>query len=689
MHDVHVGRTRSFALIGHAGDGKTSLGESLLHVAGATDALGRVDDGSSVLNSLPEENDGHHTHTVSSHLYSFDWHDAHFTLVDTPGDPNFVGDGELALQAVDGAVLVIDAVGGAKSGTSRMLHLAEERDVPVVAFLNGLDRELADLDAALASLEGLDVRPVLLSLPVEREGGLAGVVDLLDMTWHGAPEAAGELPPGVGDVARRFRDACIEAVAEVDDLLLEKYLEQGELSRDDIIRGLVAGVRSHELLPVLCGSAQRELGVDLMLRELEELLPSPEQRGGWAASDMAAETAVSVKPDPDAAFSAVVFKTILDRYAGTLSVLRVVSGTLRPDQTLLNATRGSRARAGKLFEPRGGEHVEVDSAGPGDVVAVARLKGVHTGDVLTCEKGGVHLREPDMPEGVISFAVRARDRKQEDKVFSSLAKLAEEDPALRIGREPATGEFLLTGRGELHIRTVVQRLERLFDVSVDLRTPKVPYRETIRGSVQRVEGKLKKQSGGAGMYGVCYLDLEPLPRGAGVEFEDRVVGGAIPRNLIPAVEKGVLEACEVGPLAGFPVVDVKVRCVDGKYHAVDSNEMAFKLAGAFALRAGVEAAGPVLLEPVMIVEVRVPDEHVGDVMGDLASRRGTVQATESSGREALITASVPMSEILEYASTLTSITGGKGDFRVHFSHYDEVGEKLTARVLETLKSADD
>jgi len=685
VRNVQVGQTRSFALIGHAGDGKTSLGESLLHVAGATSELGRVEDGSSVLNSLPEENDGHHTHSVTSHLFAFDWHDSHFTLVDTPGDPNFVGDGELALQAVDGAVLVIDAVDGAKSGTSRMLHIAEANDVPVVAFLNGLDREHADFDAALASLASLDVTPVLLSLPVGRERELSGVVDLLDMTVHGAPEAAGALPPDISAAANRFHDACVEAVAEHDDELLEKYLEGGELTRDEIIRGLVSGVRRHEILPVVCGSAQRELGVDLMLRELEELLPSPDQRGEWEASDLDGETTVTVKPDPDAPFSAIVFKTILDRYAGTLSVLRVVSGTLRPDHTLLNATRDARTRAGKLFEPRGDKHVEVASAGPGDVVAVAKLKDVHTGDVLTCEKGGVHLRELHMPEGVISYAVAAHDRKDEDKVFSSLAKLAEEDPALRIGREPSTGEFLLTGRGELHIRTAVQRLERLFGVSVDLRTPKVPYRETIGRPVTHVEGKLKKQSGGAGMYGVCYLDLEPLPRGSGVEFENSVVGGAIPRNLIPAVEKGVREACGAGPLAGYPVVDLKARCVDGKYHSVDSNEMAFKLAGSFALRAAVEAAGPVLLEPIMTVEVTVPDDHVGDVLGDLASRRGTVQGAESVGRGSLVTVSVPMAEILGYASVLTSITGGKGDFHVHFSHYDEVSPKLKSRVLAELK----
>jgi elongation factor G len=685
MHNVQVDHTRSFALIGHAGDGKTSLGESLLHVAGATRELGRVTDGSSVLNHLPEENDGHHTHSITSHLFAFDWHDNHFTLIDTPGDPNFQGDGELALQAVDGAVLVLDAVEGARSGTSRMLHFAEARGIPLLAFVNGLDRERADLDAAIESLSTLDVTPVLLSIPVGSEANLEGIVDLIDMTCHGVAEVDGPLPEQISETARRFHEACVEAVAEHDDELLEKYLETGDLSREDIIGGLARGVRNHQILPVLCGSAQAELGVDLMLRELEELLPAAAEHGEWAASDLDGDAAIAVKADPEAPFSAVVFKTILDRYAGTLSVMRVVSGTLRPDSTVLNATRGHKSRVGKLLMPQGERHVETDEAVPGDVVAVAKLKDVHTGDVLTCEKHGVHLQELEMPEGVISYAIRATRRADEDKAFASLARLAEEDPALRIGREPSTGEFLLSGRGELHIRTTIHRLERLFNVSVELQTPKVPYRETITQPVRHVEGKLKKQSGGAGMFGVCYLDLEPRPRGAGIDFANRVVGGAIPRGLIPAVEKGVREACASGPLAGYPVVDVLATCVDGKHHSVDSNEMAFKLAGSFALKAAVAAAKPVLLEPHMSVEISLPADGVGDVMGDLASRRGTVLGTETVGNEAHVTASVPMAEMLEYASVLTSLTGGKGEFHMHLSHYDELSPKLASKVIEAAK----
>jgi len=682
MKNVQVDHTRNFALIGHSGDGKTSLGEAILHRAGATKELGRVDDGTSVLNSLPEERTGHHTASVTSHVYAFDWKDHHLTLVDTPGDPNFAGDGEVALQALDGAVLVVDAVDGAKSGTQRMFGAARKLALPVVAFVNGMDRERADLDAAVQTLADLDMRPVLLTVPIGTGESISGVLDLL----HGKVLSAdGQEGPVSDDLRSEYesrREQLVEAVAEGRDDLLEKYLEEGDLEQAEVLEGLAAGTRSGALLPVLCGSATAEVGIDTVLRDVTELLPSPVERGGWPARSVDDDDEVSVEPLADAPFSAVVFKTIIDRYAGTLSVLRVVSGTITHDSGVLNASKNRKTRVGKLFLLKGDQHVDVPEAGPGDVLAVAKLKDVHTGDVLTAEKGGVRLPEPRRPEGVISYAVEAADKAEEDKVFTSLARLAEEDPALHIGREPSTGEYLLTAMGELHVRTTAQKLSRMFNVEMKLKTPKVPYRETVTKRVENVEGKLKKQTGGAGMFGVCYINLEPLPRGTGVEFEDRIVGGAIPRNLIPAVEKGVLEACQAGPLAGYPVVDVKVECVDGKYHSVDSNEMAFKLAGSFALKSAVEKAGPVLLEPYMSVEVIVPDQNVGDVMGDISSRRGTVQTTEARGQSSAVIATVPMAEMLEYATALTSMTGGKGEFHMSFSHYDVLAGKLAEKVIE-------
>ncbi len=676
MKNVKVNDTHNFALVGHTGDGKTSLGEALLHAAGATPALGRVDDGSSLLNHLPEEKE--RRHTITSAVFAFACGARHVTLVDTPGDSNFQADGLIALHALDGAVLVCSAVTGVKVGTSRMWNACQRLRLPVIAFVNGLDREHADFDAAVASLSDLGLKPVALTLPIGAESGFSGVIDLLHMKALG-PKGESEIPAALAAVARDARQQLVETVAECDDTLLEKYLEEGALGEDEILRGLIAGTRARSIVPLLCGSATLEQGIAPLLWAATELLPSAGDRGPWALSDEAGQAVVEATPE--APFSALVFKTMIDRYTGTLSVLRVVSGTLRPDQTLLNATQGAKERIGKLLLLRGGDHVDVPEAGPGDVVAVAKLRSVHTGHCLTAEKGGVRLPEIAIPQGVISYAIQAKSKGDEDKVYASLGRLVEEDPTLHLGREASTGEFLLTGMGELHVRTTMQKLQRMFGVEVQLQTPKVPYRETVTRKAENVEGKLKKQSGGKGMYGVCYLTVEPKPRGEGIEFVDEIVGGAIPRNLIPAVEKGVQEACAAGPLAGFPVVDIRVRCIDGKFHAVDSNEMAFKLAGSFGFKAAVEQARPVLLEPVMNVEVSAPSALVGDIMGDISSRRGRVQSSETQGTTQVIRAQVPMSEMLEYASRLTSMTGGQGEFHLEFSHYAEAPANVRDKVV--------
>jgi elongation factor G len=682
MKNVKVNDTHNFAIVGHSGDGKTSLGEALLHAAGATPTLGRVDDGSSQLNYLPEEKE--RRHTITSSVYGFDSGGRHLTLIDTPGDSNFQADGQIALAALDGAILVCSAVGGVKVGTSRMWHACQRLGVPALGFVNGLDREHADFDAALASLRALELKPVVLTLPIGAESGFQGVVDLLAMK---ALTRSGEreIPAELAGAARDARQQLVETVAECDDTLLEKYLEEGALADDEILRGLIAGTRARAITPLLCGSATLELGVAKLLWAATELLPSAGDRGPWPVLEGGSGGAV--EPAPEAPFSALVFKTMIDRYTGTLSVLRVVSGSLRPDLTLQNATQGSKERIGKLMLLRGGEHVDVPEAGPGDVVAVAKLKSVHTGHCLTAEKGGLRLPEIAIPQGVISYAIQAKSKGDEDKVYASLGRLVEEDPTLHLGREASTGEFLLTGMGELHVRTTVQKLQRMFGVEVQLKTPKVPYRETITRKAENVEGKLKKQSGGKGMYGVCYLTVEPRPRGEGIEFVDEIVGGAIPRNLIPAVEKGVLEACAAGPLAGFPVVDLRVRCIDGKHHSVDSNEMAFKLAGSFGFKTAVEQARPVLLEPIMNVEVSAPTEFVGDIMGDVSSRRGRVQSSEAQGMTQIIRAQVPMSEMLEYASQLTSMTGGQGEFHMAFSHYDEAPANVRDKIVAETSAA--
>ena len=688
MNGIAVENTRNFCLIGHAGDGKTTLAESILHRAGATGVLGKVDDGSSILNYLPEEKNGH-TATITSHLYGFDWSENAMTLIDTPGDPNYAGDTEVVLQASDGAVLLISAVDGMKPGTDKMLRLANASGVVTLAFVSGLDRERADFDRAIESLKGTESNPTVLSIPVGSSAELGAVVDLIRMVQVDASGNESAIPSDLADEAESRRLALVESIAECDDVLLEKYLEEGELREEEVLQGLVSGVHARKLLPVLCGSGATEVGTDLLLREIAELLPSPSDRGEWKATAVGDGSETQAQPTASAPLSAVVFKTIIDRYAGTLSVLRVVSGTLTSDSSLLNASSGSKVRAGKLLRLQGEKHVDVSEAGPGDMVAIAKLKDVRTGNVITSEKKGIRLDEPRLPEGVISYAIQAKTQGDEDKVFTSLGRLVEEDPTLQIGREPSTGEFLLIGMGELHIRTTVHKLKRMFDIDVDLKTPKVPYRETITRSAKNVEGKLKKQTGGKGMFGVCYLDVEPLSRSEGFEFVDQIVGGSIPRGLIPAVEKGVVDACQRGPIAGYPVVDIRVRCVDGKHHPVDSNEMAFKLAGSFAFKSAVEQAQPALLEPVMNIDVSVPDDYVGDVMGDISSRRGRVQSSESRGSGTVITATVPMAEILEYASVLTSMTSGTGTFHLSFAHYDEVPASQREKLIAAARAAQD
>jgi elongation factor G len=679
VKDVKASDTHNFALVGHSGDGKTSLGEALLHQVGATQALGSVTAGTSVLNFLPEERERHTT--ITSAIFSFDAGGRHYTLVDAPGDSNFQADGQVALQALDGAVLVVSAVDGAKVGTDRMFRYCRERQIPLVAAVNGVDRERADFDAAVASLEKMEAHPVVLTLPVSHANETSAVVDVLELKAFG-PGGESEVPADLVEAAKRAREKLVESVAECDDALLERYLEHGELAPDEIVRGLIAGTRSGQILPVLATAATRELGVGRLLWAVTSLLPSAADRAPFVDAE-----GQPVPSDPDAPFRALVFKTLIDRYAGTLSVMRVVSGTLRPETSVRDATADHKERLSKLMLLRGAEHVDVPEAGPGDVVAVAKLKSVRTGHALCAEKAGSALPPIAIPQGVISYAISAKSKGDEDKVFTALGRLVEEDPTLHLGRDPMTGEFLLTGRGELHVRMTVSKLQRMFGVEVELKTPKVPYRETIKKRAENVEGKLKKQTGGKGMFGVCYLTVEPLPRGSGIEFVDEIVGGAIPRNLIPAVEKGIHESCAAGPLAGYPVVDVRVRCVDGKYHSVDSNEMAFKLAGSFGFKAAIEQAGPTLLEPVMDLHVSVPAQYVGDVMGDLSSRRGRVGSSEAKGNAQVIQAQVPMSEMLEYASALTSITAGQGEFHMEFHHYDEAPSHVRERVISEAQTA--
>jgi elongation factor G len=662
MDKVDAAHTRNFALIGHAGDGKTSLGEALLHTTGAVKELGSVDGGTSHLDVGPEEKERHHS--LGAHVYGFDWNGLHLTLVDTPGDPNFQGDAQIALKALDGAILVVSAVGGAKVGTESMLRAAEATGVPLVAYVSG-ETATALTSAPLESLRAR-CEPVLLAL-LRHGPSLRACRSALGMrTAMGARDSADRRRGSAARPAGRGR-------GRVRRCTHREVLERAE-------RREAAGLSPPRARSARAGGADRELGVPRALGGDAPLALCRRARrvarGAHRGSQRGRRPAEPQRT--------LLRRRLQDRDRSLRrhalgDARRVRHRPSRRDRGERDARREGAARQAALLH--GSELIEVAEAGPGDVIAVAKLKDVHTGNTLTAEKNGIHLPEIPIPRGVISYAISARSKPDEDKLFVALHRLTEEDPTLHVSRDAATGEFLLTGMGELHVRIAVQKLHRLYDVDVELHTPKVPYRETIKGRAENVEGKLKKQTGGKGMYGVAYLTLEPLPRGSGVVFSDEIVGGAIPRNLIPAVEKGIHEAAQHGPLAGFPVVDVRARCIDGKFHAVDSNEMAFKLAGSYGFKAAMELARPTLLEPIMTVQVAAPPDQMGDVMGDIAHRRGRVQGTESRGQGLVVKAEVPMAEMLEYASALTSLTGGKGAFHMEFSHYDEMPAQQRDKVI--------
>jgi elongation factor G len=680
MSDIR--RSINFALIGHGGDGKTTLADSLLLHAGVTSRLGRVDDGTSFMNWLPEEKV--RRASISTSVCSFAHGDAEFTILDVPGDANFGGELRGALAAVDNAVLVLSAQDGVRVGTERAYRYAREHGLGLAAVANKLDLERADYDATAKQLEEtLEVRVVKLHLPLGRGDKFSGFVNLLTGLAHRL-DASGKIeisapPAEYADAIAAARLAMIEAVAEADDTLLEKYLGDGELSEAEIFSTLRKGVRDDTLLPLLCSASGRNLGGEALLIAAERIFPTAVDAPPRKAKQ--GEHEVELAADPGAHVSALVWKSVADRYAGMLSVLRVFSGTLRKDMTVLNSRTGARERVGKILRLHGEQTEEVTQVLPGQIAAIPKLKDTHTGDTLCDEKHGLTIAMEAAPHGVISFAVEAENKGEEDKVFDALHKIVEEDRSLTLKRDERTGEFLLTGLGQLHIEVSLERIARVFHVKVKLKPPKVPYLETIKGRAENVEGKLKKQSGGRGQFGVCYLTVEPGERGSGVVFLDEIVGGSIPRQFIPAVEKGVRETCERGVIAGNRLTDVRVAVTDGKYHTVDSSEMAFKTAGSLALRAAVNAARPILLEPIMTLNVTVPDHFVGDVMGNLNSRRGRVAGVEARAHAEVIKAHVPMAEVLSYASDLTSMTGGQGSFDMEFSHYEEVPALVQDRVV--------
>jgi len=684
-----IGRLRTIALVGQGSTGKTQLAEAMLFSAGMTTRLGRPDDGTALMDFEPEELSRHIS--ISSSFHHLNWKRTELILANTPGYTAFLPDAFGTMRAVDGVVFVASAGRDLKVESEKIFEQINRLGLPRLAFVSRLDRERMDFDAAMTDLEKLAAKPIALSLPIGAETAFSGVIDVLAMKALIYPDSSGkaredELSGELRSRAEAARTNLCEAVAETDDSLLEKYLEQGELDEAELRTALRAAVLAGKLTPVLCGSGAKNVGVDLLLDAVAALLPAPSDRPPFRAQGPSNGTPIERAADPDAPFSAFVFKTVIDPFAGKLSIFRVVSGRATSDAAVLNATRSSKERFGQLLRLEGKKQAPLSSALPGEIVAVAKLKDTTTGDTLCDEKRPILFPVPERPLPVISFAIRPKTRGDEEKASQALARLVEEDPALETHRDQQTHEIILAGTGQMHIEVTVEKLKRKFNVDVELTAPKVPYKETIKGRAE-AQGKYKRQSGGRGQYGDCWLKVEPLQRGGGFEFADEIVGGVVPRQYIPSIEKGVRNTLNEGYLAGFPVVDVKVTVYDGSFHEVDSSDMAFQIAASMGLKNAFEKARPILLEPIMAIEVSCPDECMGDVIGDLNARRGRVLGMESKGAGQVIKALVPMADVLKYAPDLRSITSGRGSFEARFSHYDEVPAPLAEKVIAESKRA--
>lgn len=681
MKRYQTDRIRNVAVAGHGGTGKTTLVEAMLFAAKAIDRMGRVEDGTTATDFDPEE--ARRRITISAAIAPLEWKDHKINLIDAPGYPDFVGEVAGAMRAVESVLIAVDAVSGVEVQTEKAWALAAGEQRGRAFVVTRMDRENAAFAGILDAVQTKFGRGVIaVQWPIGAEGSFAGVVDLLEMRAHGAsgPIPSDKVPADVMDAARSARERLVEAIAESDDALTEVYLEKGELTAEQVTKGLHAGVRGGTIVPVFCAAASHNgLGVAPLLDGIVSLFPAPGERGPVAARS-AKGGEITLPPDPAGVLAAQVWKTMADPYVGKLSYLKVVSGTLKSDSQVWNTAHSKLERIGQLFVLRGKHQEPVPELPAGDVGAVAKLAETATGDTLTDKDRPVVLPPIEFPKPAIAMAIEPKSKTDEDKLGSALARLTEEDHTLQVQRASEMHQTLISGMGESHLEIVADRLRRKFSVDVVLSVPRVPYRETVRAHA-RVQGKYKKQTGGRGQYGDCWIEMDPKPRGGGYEFVDKIFGGAIPRQFIPAVEKGMKEAINEGVVAGYNVVDIKITLVDGSYHDVDSSEMAFKIAASMAFKKAMQEAKPVLLEPVVDVAVHVPDEQMGDIIGDLNSKRGRIQGMEPNGDgTTTVRGQVPMAEMLRYASDLRSLTGGRGTFEQSFSHYDEVPSHIADKV---------
>jgi elongation factor G len=679
---------RNVALVGHSGSGKTQLASAILADAAMINRFGKVDDGTTVTDFDEEEIS--RKHTLSASVAYAEWNKQKINVIDTPGMGNFFADARAALNVVDAAIIVVDAVGGVMVQTEKVWAAAEETAMPRLVVVNRLDRERASLDRTLAALREACSRAVVpIQLPIGDEKNFRGVVDLVTRKAfvfqkdESGKFSEGAVPPEMSAEVGSARDALIEMVAENDEKLMEKFFEAGTLTDEELVTGLRTAAMAAKLFPLVCTSALVNIGVPQLLDAVVAYLPSAAERPFPGLDASGAE--VPRAADDKAPLSAFVWKTIADPFAGRITMFRVVSGCVKADSTVHNRTKDAPERLGHVMLMQGKTATNVPEIKAGDLGAVAKLKDTLTNDVIGDKADATTFRPIEFPEPVLAYAIEPKSRADEDKISTSMHRLEEEDPSIKYSRDPQTKEQLLSGQGQLHIEVTVAKLKRRFGVGVDLKPPRIPYRETIKAATE-AHGRHKKQTGGHGQFGDCKIKVEPLARGADFEFVDDIFGGSIPRQFVPAVEKGIQDARTRGYLAGYPMVDFRVTVFDGSYHDVDSNELSFKLAGSLAFKDAMTRARPTILEPVMNVEVYAPSDFAGDLMGDLNGRRGRIAGMDTRGATTIIKAQVPMAEMLTYEQHLTSATGGRGSYHMEYSHYDEVPSHLQSKIIATAKA---
>jgi elongation factor G len=675
MKDYQTAEIRNVALIAHGGTGKTSLAEAMAFRAGLVNRLGRVDEGTTVSDFDPDE--VKRKISVNLSILPLEWKGAKINLIDTPGYADFVGEEKSGLRAADGAVILVDASAGVQVGTENAWKFADERSLPRLFFVNRIDRENADFDRVVDGLaQRFGRQCIAVQLPVGQQDKFSGVVDLISLkAFSGDKGEEGPVPAEVADQAATYRGRLVEAIAETDDDLIAKFLEGEELSEDELRNSLRKAVISRALVPVLVGSATHNIGTAGALDAIVDYLPSP------AEADAGGE---GIKADPAAPLAALVFKTTADPYVGRLSFVRVYAGTVKSDTQVWNANKSQAERVGQVFHQHGKAQEPATHIAAGDIGVIPKLAETTTGDTLSSREHPLVLEPTKFPSPAYGASVTPKTKADADKVSSSLHRIAEEDPTLSVGRDPDTGELILSGLGESHVEVAVEKMHRKFGVGVDLKAPRVAYRETITTATHS-EYRHKKQTGGAGQFGQVTLSLEPQPRGSGLEFAEKVVGGAVPREFFPAVEKGVREAASEGVIAHYPLVDVRVTLIDGKYHPVDSKAIAFEIAGMQAVKQGVHQAKPVLLEPIMRMEIHVPESFTGDVISDLNGKRAKVHGMTPDDGGTVIEAEAPQAEIQRYATDLRSLTQGRGSFTTAFDHYEEVPAHAAQKVIEEAK----